>query len=147
MCTRELLLYEFRDNDTQAITADSMRLFVNCVYDNFLQLDSIVDNLITYDPQKSLSANQGAILNEKIEDLNQITQELDTNKANTIDVYNKSEIDSNFYNNTWIDANVYTKNKVYNKSEISHLLSVINHRLVALDNRITNIVQKNNLIE
>jgi hypothetical protein len=146
-CDKNTLLYEFRDNNTQAITAASMRLLVNCLYDNFLTLDTIVDNLVTQDPYKSLSANQGVVLNEKFEYNSAKIQDLDVNKANITDVYDKNYIDRNYYNTQQIDANFYTKNEVYTKQEVDDILLSFEQRLIALDDRITNIVQKNNLVE
>ena len=146
-CDRSNLLYEFRDNDTQNITAASMRLFVNCVYDNFVENINIIDNLITYDAYKPLSANQGALLNDSINTINTKLNELDANKANLSDVYTKIEIDNAFYNKTYIDNNFYKNNELYSRPEIDSLLASIEQSLIALDNRITNIVQKNNLIE
>jgi hypothetical protein len=146
-CDRDTLLYEFRDNNTQAINASSMRLFVNCVYDNFLDLTKIVDNSTTYDPLSALSANQGAILSDKLNSLENSIINLQNLKADKSDVYSKIETDSFFYSKTECDENFYYKNEVYNKQDIDSILSSIEQRLIALDNRITNIVNKNNLEE
>jgi hypothetical protein len=146
-CDRANLLYEFRDNDTQNITAASMRLFVNCVYDNFQDKTDIIDNVQTYETQNTLSANQGAILNDKINSLDNLITDLDQTKADITDVYTKVEINNNFYTKNYIDNSFYTTSETYNKSEVDSLFASVEQSLIALNNRITNIVQKNNLIE
>jgi hypothetical protein len=146
-CEKSNLLNVFRDNNTQAITAASMRLMVDCVYENFIEVNKIIDNLQTYDSTLVLSANQGAILNDLIEVNEQLIQDLDANKVNTGDVYTKAESDNLYYNKSEIDANVYTKAEVYNKIEIDQMLDAIQNSINDLNARIDNIVIKNNLVE
>jgi len=146
-CDRSALLEEFKDNNTQEITAASMRLFVNCVYDNFIDLSKVIDNVITYDPKMTLSANQGAILNDKIEGLTVAVQDLDTNKAEKNDVYTKVESDDLFYTKTVIDSNYYLKTETYSALEVDQMFQSLQQSINALNDRIDNIVQKNNLIE
>jgi hypothetical protein len=147
VCSKENMLNEFRDNDVQAITAESMRLLVNCVYDNFLTLDAVIDNIETYTPNQALSANQGALLNDSIEENNVLIQELDFNKAEKIDVYTKSEIDNDIYKKDYIDSTVYKKDEVYNKHEIETLAQTFQDAISQINDRIDNIVNLNNLIE
>jgi len=146
-CTREYLLKEFADNDTQNITAASMRLFVNCVYDNVIDRSLIVDNLVTSNPYVPLSANMGVVLDKKIESNSSQIQDLDSKKIDETDVYNKTYIELNFYDKSYIDYNFYKKSDQYSKQEIDALFNYINQELKSIQNRIDNIVIKNNLEE
>jgi hypothetical protein len=147
VCSKENLLNEFRDNNVQAITAESMRLFVSCVYDGFLGLDAVIDNVDTYTPNQALSANQGALLNDAIEENDVLIRDLDDTKAEKIDVYTKSEIDDTVYKKDYIDSTVYKKDEVYNKQEIEVLATTFQDAIVQINERIDNIVNLNNLIE
>jgi hypothetical protein len=146
-CNQQALLAVFADNSAQNITAADMRLLINCVYDNFLDVVNIIDNVDTYIVDKALSANQGAILNDKIETNSQNIQDLETEKADAIDVYTKIESDTNYYNRTYTDANFYKKPELYTRQEIDNALFTIQQSLESLSARIDNIVSKNNLIE
>jgi hypothetical protein len=146
-CDRISLLEEFKDQNTQQITAASMRLFVNCVYDNFVDLSKVIDNCITYDPYLALSANQGAVLNDKLNTLSTRVQDNTDLKADKNDVYNKLEIDDLFYTKGVIDYNYYKKTEVYNKQEIDDLINTLQDSINQLNSRIDNIVQKNDLVE
>jgi len=146
-CEKQNLLAVFADNDVQSITAADMRLLVNCVYDNFLEIIDVIDNLETYEPKLSLSANQGAILNDKIENNTLFIYNLENDKANKVDVYTKVEADNLFYTQTYIDNNYYNAQELYNKTEINDKLNSIQNSINDLNDRIDNIVTKNNLIE
>lgn len=67
--SREILLQQFADNQVQGITAADMRSFVNAVYNELFNKLDVRDDLGTEDPDKALSARQGVILLQKIEDL------------------------------------------------------------------------------
>ena len=146
-CSKEYILNLFRDNDVQAITAESMRVYVNCVYDNFIAIDSIVDDLNIYDRQSPLSANQGALLNDRVQTLESNVQDLESNKADATSVYTKTESDTRYYEKTIIDSNFYDKTETYSKNEIDAALISIQNLIQQLDDRIDNIVYKNNLVE
>lgn len=136
-CEKDYLLTLFADNTTQNISPADMRQLIECIYMNFLDIVDIMDNLETYDPQKALSANMGAVLGDKIDtNYNQI-QILDSTKADQSSVYTKNEIDTNFYNKTYIDANYYTKNQTYTQTEIDDALAQIQYSLQDLDARVT----------
>ena len=53
-CKKGNLLTIFSDNTTQNITAADMRILINCIYDNFLDIVNVVDNLDTYIPYQIL---------------------------------------------------------------------------------------------
>jgi len=146
-CTKQNILATFADNNAQMITAADMRLLVNCVYDNFLDISNIIDNLDTYIVDKSLSANQGAILNDKIENNQQYIQDLNANKANLSEVYSRVDSDSRYYTRGYIDSGIYLKTETYNRQEIDNALFTIQQSFESLVDRIDNIVSKNNLIE
>ena len=146
-CSRDYLLNIFRDNATQAITAESMRIYVNCVYDNFVLIEKIVDDLNIYDPLSPLSANQGALLNDRVEVLEDTVIDLNDDKADVTSVYTKTESDSRYYERTIIDNNFYNKTESYSKDEIDAALISIQNLIQQLDDRIDNIVYKNNLVE
>jgi len=146
-CSKASLLNEFRDNNTQAITAASMRLMVNCVYDNFLDKENIIDDLNSYFSDKVLSAKQGAILNDKIEQMSLEIANLDSEKVDINNVYTKAVSDTRYYTQSYIDTEIYTKQDVYDKTQIDNAIFTIQQQIEQLNNRIDNIVQKNNLIE
>jgi len=146
-CEKQNLLAVFADNDVQAITAADLRLLVNCIYDNFLDISFIIDNLETYEPKLALSANQGAILNDLIETNLQSINDLQSTKVDETNVYTKVESDSRYYTQTYIDSYIYTKQDVYNKQEISDKLNTLQDSINALNSRIDCIVQQNNLID
>jgi hypothetical protein len=146
-CSKANLLNEFRDNNVQAITAESMRLFVNCVYDNFTPIESIVDNLSSYVSNQPLSANQGARLNDRVGVTENDINDLQSDKANKTDVYNKIESDNRYYTQTYVDDNLYTVNELYTRAEIDNAISTIQQAIMQLNDRIDNIVNLNDLIE
>jgi hypothetical protein len=146
-CDRQTLLQIFADNNTNNISAADMRTFVNCVYDNFLELTKVIDNLDTYSSNSALSANQGAILNDKIEQNQQDIVNLDSNKIDKTEVYDKSESDSRYYTQNYIDSNFYDTSNTYSKAEIDQVLQNIQQAIIDLSNRVDCIVTKNNLID
>jgi hypothetical protein len=146
-CDKQQLLAIFADNNAQMITAADMRILVNCVYDNFLDVVEIIDNTDTYDSNKGLSANQGALLEDRIETQEQQIQDLDADKANKSETFTKTESDNRYYTQTQIDASVYKKTETYNRQEIDNSLHTLAQSIQALSDRIDNLVQKNNLIE
>lgn len=82
MDSRLSLLDTFRDNNSQAITAADMRTLINSIYDEKISIEVIIDNLLSIDATKILSANQGRILKELIDSLSdtlspQVTQNAD----------------------------------------------------------------------
>ena len=146
-CTKQNMLAVFADNSAQLISAADMRLLVNCVYDNFLDLAFVIDNLETYEPKQALSANQGAILNDSIEQGSILIQNLEADKADKNDVYLKSESDARYYSRDYIDSTFYDKTQVYTRDDVNDMVSQLQQNILALNDRIDNIVQKNNLIE
>jgi hypothetical protein len=146
-CERQQLLAIFADNNAQMISAADLRIFVNCVYDNFLEVTKVIDNVETYNPTDALSANQGALLNDKIEIHAQEIIELNSNKADKSEVYSKVESDNRYYTQDQIDFAFYKKNETYNQQEIDNLIYTLQQSIQALNDRIDNIVQKNNLVE
>jgi len=146
-CDRQYLLSIFADNNTNNISAADMRIYVNCVYDNFLEIVNIIDNLDTYEGKKALSANQGAILNDKIENNTQNILDLNSNKIDKTDVYDKSESDSRYYTQSYINSNYYTISDTYNKAELDQALLNIQQAIVDLSNKLDCIIQRNNLID
>jgi len=146
-CELNNLLTTFADNTTQNISPADMRLLINCIYGNFLEISEVVDNLDTYDPLKGLSANSGAVLNDKVENNEARITSNEINKADANDVYTKGESDTRYYTQTQIDSGFYTKTEVYTKQEVDNALFAIQQNLQALSERIDNIVTKNNLIE
>ena len=146
-CQRELLLAEFADNDSQAITAASMRMFVNCIYDNAIDRSLIQDNLVTADPYVPLSANQGVVIRNNLIQIQNTLDDLNTLKADKDTVYTKEEINNGFYNKNEIQDNYYSKVEVYTKQEIDSLLSHLEQMIIDVNKRIDNIVDKNDLVE
>jgi hypothetical protein len=146
-CSKQNLMNIFRDNNTQAITAASMRIMVDCVYDNFLDIQNIIDNLNSYYADKALSAQKGAILNDKIEFVKIDIADIQDTKAEKEFVYTKAESDSLYYNRDYIDTNIYTIQEVYTKTDVDNLIYTLQSILEQIDERIDNIVAKNNLIE
>lgn len=146
-CTLENLLGVFADNNAQQISAADMRLLINCIYGNFLDLMYVIDNLETYQSKQALSARAGAELNDKVEQNTQMIVELETSKVDESEVYTKAESDTKYYSQNYIDAEIYTKNETYNKSEIDNLIISIQTNFDQINARIDNIVYKNNLIE
>jgi hypothetical protein len=124
-----------------------MRIMVDCVYDNFVDIVNIVDNLNSYYPNKVLSAKQGAILNDRISIIEDGIVELDNKKANSTDVYTKVESDTRYYTQDYINMNYYTNQEMYNKAEVDDLIATLQNLFIQLDERIDNIVAKNNLEE
>jgi len=146
-CEKNNLLTVFADNTTQNITPADMRLLVTCVYDNFVKVEEIVDNLDTYDPIKGLSANMGAELEDKLDDHESRITDIENEKADKNYVYTKSESDNRYYTQTQIDSGFYLKNEVYTKQEVDNAIFALQQSIQALSNRIDEIVSKNNLIE
>ena len=146
-CDKATLLTVFADNTTQNISPADMRQLINCVYDNFLDIANIIDNTDTYVADQALSANQGALLSDKLEDNEIRISDLEANKADLTSVYTKIQTNDLFYQKSFIDANFYTKNETYDITEIDNRLSALYQMIQDLDARIDNIVSKNNLIE
>jgi hypothetical protein len=146
-CQRELLLAEFADNDSQAITAASMRMFVNCIYDNAIDRSLIQDNLVTADPYVPLSANQGVVIRNNLIQIQNTLNDLDLQKADRDTVYTKEEINNGFFNKNEIQDNYYSKVEVYSKQEIDSLLNHLEQMIIDVNKRIDNIVDKNDLVE
>ena len=146
-CELSNLLAVFADNTTQNISPADMRLFVNCVYGAFLEIAEVVDNTDTYDPTKALSANQGALLADKVDINSSDINDLENEKIDTNLVYTKAESDTRYYTQDQIDFSFYNKNEVYTKQESDNALFALQQSIEALSLRIDNIVQKNNLEE
>ena len=146
-CDRQNLLNEFQDNETQQIQAASMRLLINCVYDSFVDYQYVIDNLQTYESKMALSARQGAVLNDKIEQQSQDIINLDSEKADLNLVYTKAESDTRYYSQNYINANYYTVNQVYDKTEVDNLVLTLETLISDIHARIDNLVIKNNLQE
>ena len=146
-CTLQNLLGVFADNNAQQISAADMRLLINCIYGNFLDIMYIIDDLETYQSKQALSARAGAELNDKVEQNTQMILDLETSKVDESEVYTKAESDTRFYTQQYIDAEIYTKSETYNKTEIDNLILSIQTGFDQINARIDNIVQKNGLIE
>jgi len=146
-CSKSNLLTVFADNVTNDISAADMRLLINCVYDNFLDVQNVIDDLDTYNRKQALSANSGAVLNDKIE--NNIIEivNIQANKANKSETYSRSDSDSRYYTQSFIDSNYYKTNESYNKTQIDQALQSVQLSLDAISARIDGIVQANNLID
>ncbi len=146
-CEKQNVLSLFPDNQAQEITPADLRQLVNCLYDNFLDIMYIIDNPDTYESKLALSANQGAILNDKIETNTQSILTLDSTKVDENMVYTKNESDSKYYNRTQIDNNIYTKNETYDRNYIDNQLYILQQSITTINQRIDDIVRLNNLIE
>lgn len=64
--SKQYILSLFPDNSNNEISAADMRIFVNSIFDEEIDIVDIIDNLSSTDQQKPLSANQGRILDDKI---------------------------------------------------------------------------------
>jgi len=135
-CEKQNVLSLFPDNNAQEITPADMRQLVECVYDNFLDLIYVIDNPDTYEPKMSLSANQGAILNDKIETNSQSIIDLDTTKVDENVVYTKSESDSRYYSQQQIQDNIYTKSETYDRNYIDNQIYMLQQSIISLNDRI-----------
>ena len=136
-CEKNNILALFPDNTTQEIQPADLRQLVNCVYDNFLDLSDIVDNVQTSTINQALSANMGVYLSNKIDQNSQSIYDLDQNKVEKGDVYTKQESDNLYYQQSYIDVNYYDKGEVYNKLEIDQALQSIQQALLDLDARVS----------
>lgn len=67
--SKDYILGLFPDNVNNEITASDLRIFVNSIYDEKIDITSIQDNLISTTRDEPLSANQGRILDNKIQDI------------------------------------------------------------------------------
>jgi len=146
-CTQSNLLTVFSDNTTQNISPADMRLLVNCLYGGFLEISELIDNLDTYDATKGLTANQGALIGDKIDIMYSDISDLQNNKADANLVYTKGESDTRYYTQDQINSGFYLKNELYTRQEIDNAIFAIQQDLIALSARIDNIVSKNNLEE
>jgi hypothetical protein len=135
-CDKNGLLTVFADNTTQNITPADLRLFVTCIYDNFLDISNIIDNNDTYAPDMALSANMGAQLEDKVNDNNDNISTLERDKADANIVYTKAESDSRYYTQTQIDSNVALKSEIYTKQEIDNAMAAIEQSILVLSARI-----------
>ena len=67
--SKDYILSLFPDNVNNEITAADLRIFVNSIFDEKVDVTSIQDNLVSTDRDKPLSANQGRVLDEKIQSI------------------------------------------------------------------------------
>jgi len=146
-CAKDNLLTVFADNTTQNISPADMRLLITCIYDNFLEVLNVIDDLDTYETQKALSANAGALLNDKLENNTNDITDLQNNKADVNLVYTKAESDTRYFTQDQINSGFYNKTEVYNKQEIDNMIFSLQQSIIDLNDRIDNIVAKNNLQE
>jgi hypothetical protein len=144
-CELNDLLAIFADNTTQNISPADMRQFVTCVYSYFLEISEVIDNLETYDAYKALSANQGALLSDKVEIQAQDIVDLKADKANADEVYTKGESDQRYYTQDQIDASIYTKNEVYTKQEVDNAMFAIQQEIQNINARLDCIVSHLNI--
>jgi len=64
--SKQYILSLFPDNNNNEITAADVRIFVNAIFDEEIDIVDIIDNLFSTNGQVPLSANQGRILDDKI---------------------------------------------------------------------------------
>ena len=60
--SQDILLDTFRDNSAQLITAADMRELINAVYGEKVNVEDVIDNLLSTSLTQPLSAEQGRVL-------------------------------------------------------------------------------------
>lgn len=89
--SQQILLDSFAEGQVGTITAADMRTFVNAMYAENALLDDIIDNLLSTENKKTLSAAQGKVLNDLITDLQiEVTANTDAIAAGTTGSFNTS---------------------------------------------------------
>ena len=83
MNSRDILLETFQDNNANMITASDLREFVNATYDEMVLVENVIDNLQSSSSTSVLSANQGQIIDQR---LNLIEPQVTLNTSNLQDL-------------------------------------------------------------
>jgi hypothetical protein len=146
--SKEILLQLFRDNNSQFITASSMRKFVEAVYNEMLLLENVIDSSDVFETNKVATINQTSQIKSLLDDALQRLQTLE-DKASK-ETYTKQEVDAYFYKKDYIDDEIYTKAQVFNRNEIVGMVYTkdqVDAKLDEINRRIDNIIRKNNLSE
>ncbi len=113
MNSKQLLLAEFRDNQSQSISASSLRMFVNAMYSEMLLLEAVLDRADIFDTDKAATINQVSIIKDQIAQM----QFAIDNYYQKDEVYTKSEVQA------ILNADYYKKSEVYSKAQIDALLA------------------------
>ena len=143
--SKDYILGLFPDNVNNEITASDLRIFVNAIFDEKVDITSIQDNLVSTDRDKPLSANQGRVLDEKIQDvLLKINQKEDSLGVGS---YHQVLATGANGNKEWIDLPNYEQVYVYDKLDsVSSTLALSANQGRILSERISSNASSINLI-
>lgn len=155
--SKDYILSLFPDNVNNEITAADLRIFVNSVFDEKIDKTDIQDNLTSTDREQPLSANQGRILDEKISNIELISN----NKEDSLGVGSFHQVLATGDNGSkvWIDLPDIEQVYVYdNLDSVSSSLALSANQGRVLNDKIhsntssivlinSNIVDINNRID
>ena len=135
--SKDYILSLFPDNVNNEITAADLRIFVNSVFDEKIDKTDIQDNLTSTDRGQPLSANQGRVLDEKISNIELITN----NKEDSLGVGSFHQVLATGDNGTkvWIDLPDIEQVYVYdNLDSVSSSLALSANQGRVLNDKIHN---------